>query len=100
MILTDLDKYPSGAFVSYSFVVNYEENISNISVRSIYLSDEDKKIVSNFIKHYAHKPITKFPPKSKRRSAKVSAIMMLSNSETNYSKPSDFNDTERVKYKR
>ena len=98
MILTELDKYPSGAFFYYSFVVDYEGNISNISVRSIYLSDEDKKIVSNFIKQYAHKPITKFPPKTNRKTARVSAIMMLSSTETVHSKPSDFNDTEKIKY--
>ena len=97
MILTELDKYPNGAFFYYSFVVDYEGNISNISVRSIYLSEEDKKIVSNFIKQYAHKPITKFPPKTNRKTARVSAIMMLA-TETVHSKPSDFDDTERIKY--
>lgn len=98
--ISELDSYPNGAFFYYSFNVDSYGSISNINVRSVYLSDEDKQLVKNLIKSYAHKPITKFPPKSKRRSAKVSAIMMLSNSETNYSKPSDFNDTERVKYKR
>ena len=94
----ELDKYPNGAFFYYSFIVDYEGNIVNVNVRSMYLSEQDKKIVSDFIKGYAHKPITRFPHKSNRKTAKVSAIMMLSNSETIHSKPSDFNDTERVKY--
>ena len=100
LYIGELDNYPNGAFFYYSFTVDSSGGISNISVRSVYLSEHDKNLVKNLIKGYAHKPITKFPLNTNRKTAKVSAIMMLSNNETNYSKPSDFNDTERVKYKR
>ena len=96
--ISELDKYPNGAFFYYSFIVDYEGRISDVSVRSMYLSEQDKQLVSNFIKGYAHKPITRFPAKTNRKTARVSAIMMLSNAETIHSKPSDFNDTERIKY--
>lgn len=96
--LRELDNYPNGAFFYYSFIVDYEGRISNISVRSLYLSDSDKQLITDFIKHYEHKPITRFPSKSKRKTARISAIIMLSNSETKYSKPNDFRDTERIKY--
>ena len=98
LYITELDKYPNGAFFYYSFIVDYEGKISNVSVRSVYLSEADKKIVADFIKRYAHTPITRFPAKSNRKTARVSAIMMLSSNETVHSKPSDFNDTERIKY--
>ena len=98
LYITELDKYPSGAFFYYSFIVDYEGRISNVSVRSVYLSDADKKIVADFIRRYAHTPITRFPAKSNRKTARISAIMMLSSTETIHSKPSDFNDMERIKY--
>lgn len=100
LYISELDSYPNGAFFYYSFIVHSSGAISNINVRSVYLSESDKQLVKNLIKGYEHKKITRFPENTNRKTAKVSAIMMLSNDETNYSKPSDFNDTERVKYKR
>lgn len=96
--ITELDKYPNGAFFYYSFIVDYEGEITDVNVRSMYLSEQDKKIVANFIRGYARKPVTRFPKNTKRKNARISAIMMLSNSETIHSKPSDFKDTERIKY--
>lgn len=96
--IPELDEYPNGAFFYYSFIVDYTGAINSITVRSLYLSESHKKLVVDFIKSYEHKPITRFPKRTKRKTARVSAIMMLSSMETIHSKPSDFNDTERVKY--
>ena len=71
----------------------------NISVRSMHLSPSDKQKVARLIKSYEHTPITRFPQNSKRKTARVSAVMMLSNEATIHSKPSDFQDTETYKYK-
>ena len=96
--IKELDNYPNGAFFYYSFVVDNQGGISMVKVRSMYLSEQDKRLVADFIRSYAHTAITRFPAKSNRKTASVSAIMMLSNAETVHSKPSDFNDTEKVKY--
>ena len=96
--IKELDNYPNGAFFYYSFAVDDKGAISMVKIRSMYLSEHDKKLVSDFIKSYSYTPITRFPARSNRKSASVSAIMMLSNAETIHSKPSDFKDTERVKY--
>lgn len=97
--IKELDNYPDGSWFYYSFIVDNQGLISNINVRSVYLSPEDKQKVARFIKGYQHTYLTKFPKNSKRKTAKVSAIMMLSNEETKHSKPSDFRDMEQVKYK-
>jgi hypothetical protein len=96
--ISELDNYPNGAFFYYSFIVDDKGGISMIKIRSMYLSEHDKKLVENLIRSYAHTSITRFPKNSNRKTASVSAIMMLSSSETVHSKPSDFNDMERVKY--
>ena len=99
MDIKELDTYPDGSFFYYSFIVDDEGRISNISVKSIYLSHADKQKVARFIKGYQYSYLTKFPANSKRKTAKVSAIMMLSSAETKHSKPSDFRDMEQIKYK-
>ena len=98
--IKELDSYPNGSWFWYSFVVDNEGRISNVKVRSLYLSKEDKQKVSKLIKSYQYQPITRFPKKSKRKTASISAIMMLSNVETKHSKPSDFKDMEMIKYKK
>jgi len=94
----ELDRYGEGTWFVYSFEVHKNGAISNISVKSMYLTAEDKQLVANLIKSYQFKNITIFPNGSKRQVAKVTAVMMLSNT-SSYSKPSDFNDGEKVKIK-
>lgn len=94
----ELDRYGEGTWFMYSFEVHRNGAISNISVKSMYLTAEDKQLVANLIKSYQFKNITIFPNGSKRQVAKVTAVMMLSNT-SSYSKPSDFNDGEKVKIK-
>lgn len=96
--IKELDRYPDGSMFYYSFIVDDRGKISNISVRSVHLSATDKKIVANFIQSYEYSYLTKFPENTKRKTARVSAIMMLSSAGTKHSKPSDFSDIEKIKY--
>lgn len=97
--IKELDNYPDGSWFYYSFIVDDQGRIGNISVKSVYLSPADKQKITRFIKGYQGTYLTKFPENSKRKTAKVSAVMMLSNEETKHSRPSDFRDMEQVKYK-
>lgn len=97
--IKELDNYSDGSWFYYSFIVDDEGRISNISVKSVYLTPADKQKIVRFLKGYQYSYLTKFPEKSKRKTAKISAVMMLSSEETKHSKPSDFRDTEQVKYK-
>lgn len=94
--IKSLDTYGAGSWFYYSFDVSSEGAISNITIKSMYLSNEDKKRVARLIQSYQYKEITVFPANSNRKSAKVSAVMMLSN-ETKHSSPSDFNDFEQIR---
>ena len=96
--LTCLDNYGLGTWFHYSFEVTKYGNIENIKIFSFYLKPEDKAQIKKLIQSYAYKSITKFPPNSKRLRAKVEAIVLLGDTETK-TKPSDFNDTERIKVK-
>ena len=96
MYIKSLDEYPMGSMFYYSFIVTATGEIHNVKVHSIHLSTEDKIRVANLIKNYAHTPITKFPPNSRRASAKVEANVMLGPQEEK-SRPSDFNDIEHIK---
>lgn len=95
--LHELDKYDEGSWFYYSFDVDSDGRISNIVVKSITLTQEDKDKVAKFLKRYQYKDITAFPPNSQRKKAKVSAVMMLSDT-TKKANPDDFKDLERVKY--
>ncbi len=95
----ELDQYGEGTWFYYSFNVHKNGAISDISVKSMYLRPEDKAKVAKLIKSYQYKGITIFPAGSKRQVAKVSAVMMLSNTSLK-STPNDFNDGERIKLKR
>lgn len=94
----ELDNYSEGSWFSYSFDVDDSGRISNISVFSMFLTPEDKDRIVALIKSYQYKDITIFPANTRRTKAKVSAIMMLSDS-TKKANPSDFSDTERIKIK-
>lgn len=94
--ITSLDDYGVGAWFYYSFIVTSDGVIKDLTVRSPYISDIDKQRVMNLIKSYEYTDITVFPANSRRVTAKVDAVVMLGNSEKK-SKPSDFNDVERIK---
>jgi len=96
--ITELDKYPQGTMFQYSFEVDSSGKVYNIKVRSFQLSKEDKEKVVSLIESYSYKEITRFPPKSNRKTTKVSAILLLSD-KTEYATPGDFNDFEQVKIK-
>lgn len=98
MSIRELDNYPQGTMFHYSFVVDASGRISNVKVDSLQLSKADKAKVAYLINSYAYTEITSFPVNSKRQSAKVSAILLLSN-KTEYARPSDFHDLEQVKIK-
>ena len=96
MDITSLNSYKIGTWFYYSFIVTNTGEIRDVSVRSFTLKEEDKHQVRNMIYRYAHQNITVFPKNSKRKTAKVDAIMLLGESETK-ARPEDFNDTERIK---
>lgn len=96
--IRELDSYNDGAWLYYSFDVDSVGRVYNISVKSPFLTTEDKDKVAKLIRSYQYKEITVFPANTKRKTAKVSAVMLLS-TETLKSKPSDFNDFEHVKMK-
>jgi hypothetical protein len=96
--ISELDNYKQGVYIHYSFNVYKDGSIDNISVSSPFVKKVDKDKLARLIKSYEYQPITMFPKNSQRQSAKVSAIMVLSN-ENQYSNPNDFNDGERVKLK-
>lgn len=95
--ITFLDKYGIGTWFYYSFDVMNDGYIRNISVFSFYLDKDSKNSIIKLIKSYQYTDITKFPKNSKRKKAKIDAIVVLSDSESK-SAPSDFNDNERVKF--
>ena len=98
MYIESLDYYGMGTWFYYSFIVTDSGEIKDVNVFSFYLKDEDKKQIRNMIRSYAHQPITKFPADSKRKKAKVKAIMLLGDTESK-SNASNFRDIEKVKIK-
>ncbi|MBE7712778.1 MAG: hypothetical protein E7Z87_03450 [Cyanobacteria bacterium SIG26] len=96
--IRELDKYNDGDWFQYSFEVDNTGKISNIKVFSMSLSQKDKDRVVQLIRNYQYDDITLFPQNTNRKYAKVSAIMLLSNT-TKKSNPSDFSDVERIKIK-
>lgn len=97
--IRSLDAYQDGAWFYYSFDVSDEGAISNVVVKSVYLKESDKMKIRELINNYAYQEITVFPMNSKRDSAHVSAVMVLTTEETQHSNPADFNDYERIKIK-
>ena len=98
MYIKSLDLYGLGTWFYYSFNVTDKGEIKDVFVFSIYLNDEDKKQIRNLIRSYAHQPITIFPKDSRRKKAKVKAIMLLGDTESK-SDASNFNDIEKIKIK-
>lgn len=96
LYIKSLDNYGVGTWFYYSFNVTDKGEIKDVTVFSLYLSDDDKKQIRNMIRRYAHKPITIFPKDSKRKQAKVKAIMLLGDSESK-SNASNFRDVEKIK---
>ena len=90
-----LNNYKAGTLIWFSFDVSYTGAISNVTVFSQALSQEDKLRMENVIKRNAYKPITVFPKNSRRKSVNVRTIMKLDNGERR-SRPEDFHDRERV----
>lgn len=98
MSIKELDNYPNGAWFYYQFSVDSSGKISNIVIKSMYLDYSDKQKIIKLIKSFEYSELTIFPHNTKRNTAKVSAVLMLSN-ETEYSRPNNFNDFEQVKIK-
>ena len=96
--IKELDEYGVGTWFYYSFTVNSAGGIYNIQVTSPYLLKEDKDKIVQMIKDYEYQDITIFPSNSKRQTANVNAIVLLGETEKK-TKPSDFNDFEKVKIK-
>ena len=98
MYIKSLDLYGLGTWFYYSFNVTDKGEIKDVFVFSIYLNDKDKKQIRDLIRSYAHQPITMFPKDSRRKKAKVKAIMLLGDTESK-SNASNFNDIEKIKIK-
>ena len=98
MYIESLDYYGIGTWFYYSFVVTDDGSIKDVTVISLYLKDQDKKQIRDLIRSYAHQPITTFPMDSRRKKAKVKAIMLLGDTESK-SNASNFRDIEKVKIK-
>lgn len=96
--IRELDEYGIGSWFYYSFDVDSSGRIYNVKVSSPYILAEDKNKIANLIKSYAYTDITIFPANTKRTTANVNAIVLLGNTEKK-SKPSDFNDTEKIRIK-
>ena len=96
--IKELDNYNYGTLIYYSFIVDSNGKISNIQVKSLNVSQEDKAKLVQLIKSYEYEEITIFPANTQRKTATISAVMMLA-SDSQYSNPGDFNDFERVKFK-
>ena len=96
LYIRSLDYYGVGTWFYYSFNVNNKGVISDITVFSLYLSQEDKNKIKTLIKSYEYQPITIFPANTKREKAKVKAIVLLGDSELK-ANPSKFQDNERIK---
>lgn len=96
MYIKSLDNYDIGSWFYYSFNVDKYGRISDITVKSMYLSSIDKDRIRKLIKSYEYEDITVFPANTRKTTAKVDAVVMLGNSEKK-ARPSDFNENEQVK---
>lgn len=96
LYIPNLDTYGIGTWFYYSFVVTDTGEIHDVTVFSLYLTEEDKLLIRSLIRSYEGMPITKFPEGSKRKKAKIKAIMILGDSEQK-ANASSFLDSERVK---
>lgn len=91
---------PKGTGFRFSFTVDKFGNMSNINVWStnpVY-TDLAVRVIKPVLQSYQHQPILKFPAGTKRTITNVTGGFVMS-SYTQYSKPSDFSDVEKVKLK-
>lgn len=96
LYIKSLDTYGIGTWFYYSFEVTNTGEIHDVTVFSLYLTEEDKMRIRQLIRSYEGMPITIFPENSKRKKVKVKAIMLLGDSEQK-ANSSNFSDTEKVK---
>lgn len=96
MYIRSLDNYGIGTWFYYSFIVTYEGEIKDITVKSMYLSEQDKQKIAQMIKGYEHQEITVFPSNTNKKVKKVDAIMVLGTTEKKAT-PADFNENEQIK---
>jgi hypothetical protein len=99
LYIRSLDAYGIGTWFYYSFVVTNTGEIHDVTVFSLYLTESDKLQIRALIRSYEKSPITVFPENTKRKKAKIKAVMLLGDSEQKASS-SNFLDTERVKIKK
>ena len=96
LYIPNLDAYGIGTWFYYSFVVTDKGEIHDVTVFSLYLTEEYKLLVRALIRSYEGMPITRFPEGTKRKKAKIKAVMILGDSEQK-ANASSFLDSERVK---
>ena len=96
LLISSLDNYSVGNWFYYSFVVTNEGAIKDVKVFSFTLKERDKAQIESLIRSYAYKDITIFPKNSQRKTARVKAIVLLSNTESK-ANPHSFYDTERIR---
>lgn len=91
---------PRGTGFRFSFTVDKYGNMSNIKVWStnpVY-TDLAVRVIKPVLQSYQHQPILKFPTGTKRTITNVTGGFVMSDY-TQYSKPSDYSDVEKVKLK-
>lgn len=91
---------PRGTGFRFSFTVDKYGNMSNLNVWStnpVY-TDLAVLVIKPVLQSYQHQPILKFPTGTKRTITNVTGGFVMSNY-TQYSKPSDYSDVEKVKLK-
>lgn len=91
---------PRGTGFRFSFTVDKYGNMSNINVWStnpVY-TDLAVRVIKPVLQSYQHQPILKFPAGTKRTITNVTGGFVMAGY-TQYSKPSDYSDVEKVKLK-
>ena len=91
---------PRGTGFRFSFTVDKYGNMSNIKVWStnpVY-TDLAVRVIKPVLQSYQHQPILKFPTGTKRTITNVTGGFVMSDY-SQYSKPSDYSDVEKVKLK-
>lgn len=91
---------PKGTGFRFSFTVDKYGNMSNLNVWStnpVY-TDLAVRVIKPVLQSYQHQPILKFPAGTKRTITNVTGGFVMSDY-TQYSKPSDYSDVEKVKLK-
>lgn len=89
---------PLGTGFKFSFTVDKYGNLSNIKVWSTNpaYTDLAVRVIKPVLNSYSHKPILNFPEGTNRVITNVNGGYVIS-TRTEYSKPSDYSDYEKVK---